>query len=57
MVFNTRYGFLRWSAYFALRFWRLRLKTISSGAWPINYKGYALVSQTKITPLTTIAFA
>lgn len=26
IVFNTRYGFMRWSAYFSLCMWRLRLK-------------------------------
>ena len=32
IVFNTRYGFMRWSTYFALCFWRLRLKISRSGA-------------------------
>ena len=32
MVFNTPYGFKRWSAYFSLCFWRLRLKFNSLGA-------------------------
>lgn len=55
MVFNIRYGFLRWSVFFALCFWRLRLKTIRVSAWSIIQKGYALFLQIKITPLTTIA--
>ncbi len=32
IVFNTRYGFMRWAAYFALCFWRLRLKFNRYGA-------------------------
>lgn len=32
MVFNTPYGFTRWSAYFSLCFWRLRLKISRIGA-------------------------
>lgn len=32
MVFNTPYGILRWSAYFAFCFWRLRLKISRIGA-------------------------
>ena len=32
MVFNTLYGFTRWSAYFALCFWRMRLKISRIGA-------------------------
>lgn len=32
MVFNTLYGFTRWSAYFALCYWRLRLKISRIGA-------------------------
>lgn len=32
MVFNASHGILRWSAYFALHFWRLRLKISRIGA-------------------------
>ena len=32
MVFNTPYGFTRWSAYFSLCFWRMRLKVSRIGA-------------------------
>ena len=32
MVFNTPYGILRWSAYFSLCYWRLRLKISRIGA-------------------------
>ena len=32
MVFNTLYGFTRWSAYFSLCMWRLRLKVSRIGA-------------------------
>lgn len=32
MVFNASQGILRWSAYFALHFWRLRLKISRIGA-------------------------
>ena len=32
MVFNTLYGFTRWSAYSALCFWRLRLKISRNSA-------------------------
>lgn len=36
IVFNTPYGILRWSAYFALRFWRLRLKVSRVSAQSIQ---------------------
>lgn len=32
MVFNASHGILRWSAFFALHFWRLRLKISRIGA-------------------------
>ena len=32
MVFNASHGILRWSAYFALHFWSLRLKISRIGA-------------------------
>jgi len=31
-VFNASHGILRWSAFFALHFWRLRLKISRIGA-------------------------
>ncbi len=38
IVFNTRYGFMRWAAYFALCFWRLRLK-FNSYCASIDFSG------------------
>lgn len=48
MVFNTLYGFTRWSAYFALSFWRLRLKFNRFGAYLVrNVKGYVPIDKNK----------
>ena len=48
MVFYTRYGFMRWSAYFALSFWRLRLKFNRFGAYLVgNDKGYVPIDKNK----------
>lgn len=48
MVFNTRYGFMRWSAYFALSFWKLRLKFNRFGAYLVgNDKGCVPIDKIK----------
>ena len=36
IAFNTQYGVMRWSSYFALCFWRLRLKINRFCAYPIQ---------------------
>lgn len=48
MVFNASHGILRWSAYFALHFWRLRLKSAGLAHNLHYYKDYAPL-QAKIT--------
>lgn len=49
IVFNTRYGFTRWSAFFALCFWRYRLKLSRIGAYLVgNDKGYVPIYKNKI---------
>ena len=48
VVLNTPYGILRWSAYFSLSLWRLRLKLNRFGAYLIGYdKGYVPIYKKK----------
>lgn len=50
MEFNTLYGFTRWSVYFALCFWRMRLKVsrIRRIAQLITIIGYAPKNLTEV---------
>lgn len=48
IVLNTQHGIMRWSAYFALNFWRLRLKFNRFGAYLIgNDNGYVPIYKKK----------